>query len=97
MIRAAPSSTSINPDLWAVKEVQGLARLVFALLERDAVTPHADFLCAATIVRFIDALDPERILGPVRLTFPSEWQQPRLEALAQRGKDWLAQKLARTT
>jgi len=84
-----------HPDLWASKEVQSLARLVYALLEWDASTPHADFLRALAIVRFLDAVDPSRILGPVRLVFPGEWEQPRIEALAQRGKDWLAQKLAR--
>ena len=84
-----------HPDLWAAKEVQSLARLVYALLESDRATLLADFLCAAAIVRFLDTLDPNRILGPVRLVFPAEGEQARIEALAERGKDWLARKLAR--
>jgi hypothetical protein len=84
-----------HPELWAVKEVQSLARLVYALLERDAATPRDDFLRAAAIACFLDFTDPWRIPMSKRLAFPGEWEQARIDALVQRGKDWLARKFAR--
>ena len=78
------------PLVWAAKEAQSLARLVFSLVKEESATPQDNFirLMAVSFLLQITDFSGALGLGLPQLYFPGEWSQERIDAVVEQARVW---------